>query len=114
LAILLPSIILLLFTATQICMYYLAREEALAAAQQYITAQRQYGASPTAGMDSYRQYMNNTTQWLTSPVATPGAADPTQVSVTVSGTAFTFIPGFRFTVAESAHGTIERTTPVPP
>jgi Flp pilus assembly protein TadG len=116
LAILLPGIVALLFASIQIAVYFLARSEALAAAQEGVTAQRAYHAptcangSPTCvGAQHAQTFINQSQGWLNTGVPTV-TTDATTVTVVVTGTTLSLIPGVDWTVSQTAHGTIERVT----
>ena len=117
LAILLPGIVVLLFASIQTAVYFLARSEALAAAQEGVTAQRAYGAPTCAngssaciGAQHANTFIDQSQGWLTGGVPTV-TTDATTVTVVVSGTTLSLIPGVDWTVTQTAHGGIERVTP---
>jgi Flp pilus assembly protein TadG len=109
LAVLLPAIILALFLSIQVAVYFLARSEALAAAQEGVTAQRAYRASDGIGATRANSFIAHSQGWLVNS-APHVTTDATGVTVTVSGSALSLIPGVTWTVSQSAHGTIERVT----
>lgn len=120
LAILFPIVLLALFASIQISLYYLAREQALSAAQQYITAERVYGAQTgpdpdAAGKASAQAYLGSGYIWLSNIQVNPLVTNATDVSVSVTGNVITIIPWLHYTVTAVAHGTVERlAVPVPP
>lgn len=109
LAILLPVIITLLFTSIQLAVYFLARSEALAAAQEGVTAQRAYQATNGVGAAHANAFIQRSDGWLVDgqPQVT---TDATQVTVIVTGQSLSLIPGWTLRVSQTAHGTIERIT----
>jgi len=123
LAILLPVIVLALLSSIQIALYFLAKSEALGAAQQGVSAQRAYLAQAGTGTRAADLYVHNGNGWLgneTSSVScpvpgsasttTPCTATSTTVTITVTGKALSLLPGWNLTVTQSAHGEIERIT----
>ncbi len=123
LAILLPVITFALLASIQVSLYFLARSEALGAAQQGVTAQRAYLAHAGTGTAIANQFVAHGDGWLTgetstvscpapgsSSTTTPCTAASTGVTITVTGTALSLVPGWTITVTQSAHGTIERIT----
>ncbi|HKD97703.1 MAG TPA: TadE/TadG family type IV pilus assembly protein [Micromonosporaceae bacterium] len=115
LAILLPVIVLALFAAIQVSVYFLARSEALAAAEEAVTAQRAYQAAAGAGDARARAYLTGSGGgWLGGwTVRVDTASQPTQVTATVTGQALSLLPGVHFTVTQTAHGSVERVTEGP-
>jgi Flp pilus assembly protein TadG len=128
LAILLPVITFALLASIQVSLYYLARSEALGAAQQGVTAQRAYLARTGSGTATANQFVAHGDGWLAGEASTvscpiPGSGDTTTpctaastgVTITVTGFALSLVPGWNLAVTQSAHGTIERIThPVSP
>jgi Flp pilus assembly protein TadG len=117
LAILMPAIVVLLFASIQLAVYFLARSEALAAAQEGVTAQRAYqaptcanGSTSCVGAKQATTFINQSQGWLVSGVPSV-TTDATQVTVVVTGKSLALIPGIDWTVTQTAHGTIERVTP---
>jgi Flp pilus assembly protein TadG len=128
LAILLPVIITALFASIQVSVYFLARAEAAAAAQECVTVQRSYlvasslvASDPSdpakkAGHDAAVAFVNsgNAGSWLSLTKVTC-ATNPTGsvgVTATVTGNAPSVIPFFHVGVSVTAHGTLE--LPAPP
>jgi Flp pilus assembly protein TadG len=124
LAILLPVIITALFASIQVSVYFLARAEAAAAAQECVTVQRSYAvasnpldpAKQAAGHDAAVAWVNsgNAGRWLTLKSVTC-ATNPTGsigVTGTVTGNAPSLIPFFHVFVSVTAHGPQE--LPAPP
>jgi TadE-like protein len=123
LAILLPIIVFALLASIQIALNFLARSEALAAAQQGVTSQRAYLARAGVGTQAADLYVSDGNGWLggetssancpvpgSSSTTTPCTATSTTVTVTVTGKAISLVPGWSMTVSQSAHGEIERIT----
>lgn len=110
LAIVAPLIILLLFLAIQIAAVFIARSAALSAAQEAVSAQRAYQAPPGAGIAKGNAFLTHTGDWLTSAEVAAAPAEADEVAFTVTGQALSVIPGMRFAVEQTAHGTVERFT----
>ena len=117
LAILLPVIVVAMFATIQVAVYFLARTEALAVAQEAVSVQRLYGATPTAYITGANALLNDGAdgKWLQSatvgkPVPT---ADGTGFTVTVSGNAPSLIPKFTVGFSVTVHGTYEVKSPTP-
>ncbi|MEV4623033.1 TadE/TadG family type IV pilus assembly protein [Asanoa sp. NPDC049573] len=110
LAIVAPLIILLLFLAIQIASVFLARSAALSAAQEAVSAQRAYQAPPGAGIAKGKEFLEHTGGWLSATAVSEAPAEADEVAFTVTGQALSVIPGVRFRVSQTAHGTVERFT----
>lgn len=113
LAIVLPAILVLLFSSVQAAAWFVARATARNAAQEAVTAQRAYQAPDGVGELQARDFLGRAGDWLGGWQSTPPscATTATEVSCTVRGRALSVIPGIRLTVRETAHGTVERFTP---
>ena len=57
-------------------------------------------------------FLTHTGDWLTDADVTAAPAEANEVAFTVTGKALSVIPGKTFTVSQTAHGTVERLTPV--
>ncbi|MFD0822344.1 TadE/TadG family type IV pilus assembly protein, partial [Micromonospora zhanjiangensis] len=113
LAILLPTILVLLIISIQAAAYYLARALALNAAQIAVTESRTYrGGTAADGEAAARQFVANAPRWLVlTSVEVDKPADGGQVTATVRGTALTLLPGVTIEVRQSASGPVERFVP---
>lgn len=113
-----------MFASIQVSVYFLARAEAAAAAQECVTVQRSYlvasdqsdPAKKVAGHDAAVAFVNsgNGGNWLTQTQVTC-ATNPSGtagVTATVTGNAPSLIPLFHVGVSVTAHGTLE--LPAPP
>lgn len=112
LAILFPTVLLLIFGVVQGALYFHARNVALAAAQEGVRVARSEGGSAGAGGHAARSFVN---QAGGDDVMTGVDVNPTRTAtkatVTVSGTALSAIPGVPgFKVTQTAEGTVERFT----
>jgi len=106
-----------MFATIQVAVYFLARTEALAVAQEAVSAQRVYGADPTAYSVAATALLNQGAdgQWLETPVGVvlTKSADGTGFTIKVTGKAASLIPGYAVNVSVIVHGTYEVKTPTP-
>lgn len=111
-AILGPVLLLLIFTIVQFGLWFYARNLALAAAQEGVTAARAYGASPGAGVTRARTFLDQQAgDSLTQTVATSSGSTATRVRIEVTGRALSIIPGLPgLQVTQSADAPVERFT----
>jgi hypothetical protein len=117
LAILLPVIVVAMFATIQVAVYFLARTEALAAAQEAVSVQRLYGAGTNDYLAGANTVVNAGVdgRWLQgAKIGTPKPTkDGTGFTVTVVGNAPSLIPYFSVGVSVIVHGTYEVKTPTP-
>jgi hypothetical protein len=112
LAILFPAIILLTFAAVQVASWFLARDVALNAAQQAVTAQRGYNAPDGVGVARANDFLAQAGDWLVHPHVTV-VRNGDDVQATVTGGSLPFV--ISWDVSQTAHGRVERfTTDVAP
>jgi len=109
LAILAPAVLLALFASIQVAAVFMARSVALSAAQEASTAERAFGAPAGAGEDRGRSFLGRAGDWLSGGQVIV-ERDGEQVTTTVTGQAISLIPGFTFTVSQTARGEVERFT----
>jgi Flp pilus assembly protein TadG len=109
LAILAPAILLALFASIQTAAVFMARSVALSAAQEATTAERSFGAPAGAGQQRGSAFLARTGDWLSGGTVTV-QREGGQVTSTVTGSAISLIPGFTFTIRQTAHGEVERFT----
>jgi Flp pilus assembly protein TadG len=95
------------FIVAQAGFVFYARSMALAGAIQGANAARAYGGDSTAGRDKARDFLSRVGWGLENPVVTV-TSNGTEVTVVVTGTTQTIIPGVSFTVTQRAHGPVER------
>ncbi|MFJ6196708.1 TadE family protein [Micromonospora sp. NPDC092111] len=111
LAVVMPAVLVLLFASVQVAVWFVARSTALNAAQSGVNAQRVLQAPAGAGEARANRFLRTAGDWLVG-ARTQCAATATQVTCTVTGRSLTVVPGVRFQVRQTAHGTAERwTTP---
>ncbi len=114
LAILFPVFVLLILVGVQGALIFYGRNVALAAAQKGANAESAFGAPAGAGDARARAYLTkmgdvlNDWDVAVTPVA-EGAAEPTAVRVTVTGTTLGWL-GLRFRVSQTAYAPLERFT----
>jgi Flp pilus assembly protein TadG len=106
-AILVPVVLLLLFTCIQVSLYSFARSVALTAAQEGANAQRAYGALPGAGEKKADDIINaqgDVLQGWHVSVTTSGG----EVVVTVTGSSLSLFPGVDgYSISQTSSGPIE-------
>ncbi|GAA0903204.1 TadE/TadG family type IV pilus assembly protein [Virgisporangium aurantiacum] len=105
LAILFPVVLLLLFASIQIAAWFLARNVAMAAAQEAVTAERAYNAPSGTGQARAGRFLDGAGDWLVGPKVTV-VRDGDDVSATVTGRSLRFL--LAFDVSQTAHGRVER------
>ncbi|MFE5029891.1 TadE/TadG family type IV pilus assembly protein [Streptomyces sp. NPDC056656] len=110
-AIVFPFVLLLTVAVVQASMWYYAREIALTAAREGLSAARSYQASPAEGAARAREVLDRTAgdSLMSSSVSTTGGGQ--RITVEVSGTAQSMLPGVPgLRITQSASGTVERWT----
>ncbi|MFJ9662102.1 TadE/TadG family type IV pilus assembly protein [Streptomyces griseoflavus] len=110
-AIVYPLVLLTAIAVIQASMWYYARQIALTAAREGVTAARAYQASPADGAARAREVLGRTAgDSLRSPTVTSGSTGE-RIRIQVSGTAQSMIPGIPGrTITQSASGPVERWT----
>ena len=108
-AIVATAMILLIFAVVQVGLVYHARSLALAAATQAANAGRGYQAPTGSASDVAAGFLADAGDGLTETSVTT-VQTGTDVSVTVTGTAISVLPGITFTVSQTAHGSVEQPT----
>jgi Flp pilus assembly protein TadG len=107
-AIVLPLLLVCLFTVVHLAMYHLARQAALSAAQVAVAAQQGWGAADGAGEQSARRFLREIPPVLRPPVEIVLTSDGRVVEATVTGTAVSVIPWYSHPVTQTARGPVER------
>ncbi|MFE2736192.1 TadE family protein [Streptomyces sp. NPDC059349] len=110
-AIVFPFVLLLTVAVVQASMWYYARQIALTAAREGLSAARSYQASPADGAARAREVLDRTAgdSLMSSSVSTAGGGQ--RITVEVSGTAQSMLPGVPgLHITQSASGTVERWT----
>ncbi|RAG81238.1 hypothetical protein DN069_34000 [Streptacidiphilus pinicola] len=101
LAILAPAVMLLLFTIVQAGFYFYARDVAVTAAQQGVETARVHGATLGEGLTQSWDLIHRTGGSITGPAVT-GSQTAAEVTITVSGSVTTWIPGLTFHLSQTA------------
>ena len=109
LAIVAFGMLVLTFSVVQVGLVFYARSLAHVTATQAVNAARGYGATDEAGRIKARSFLDRAGAGLRDPVVRVDRVG-TDVTVTVSGSAISVLPWLTFTIAESAHGSVERVT----
>ncbi|MBQ0953797.1 MULTISPECIES: TadE family protein [Streptomyces] len=108
-AIVFPFVLLATIAVIQASMWYYARQIALTAAREGVTAARTYQAGPADGTARARQVLERTAGDSLRSVSVSARSDGERVRVQVSGTAQSMIPGVPgLTITQSASGPVER------
>lgn len=115
LAILFPVFLVLILLGVQSALIFYGRTVALAAAQRGAAAESAYQAPPGAGQARAGAYLTRMgdvlSDWkvIVTRVREPGAAEPTAVRITVTGTTLGWL-GLRFRISQTAYAPLERFT----
>lgn len=100
---------LLLFTIVQAGFYFYARDVAVTAAQQGVETARVHGATLGEGQTQTWDLLHRTGGSITSPNVN-GSQTAAEVTITVSGTVTTWIPGLSFHLSQTATAAKEQLT----
>ncbi|MGW2650912.1 TadE/TadG family type IV pilus assembly protein [Streptomyces sp. NPDC001393] len=110
-AIVFPFVLLATVAVIQASMWYYARQIALTAAREGVSAARAYQSSPADGAAQARNVLGRTAGDSLSGYSVSASSDGQRVRVQVSGTALSMIPGVPgLQVTQSASGPVERWT----
>ena len=109
-AILGPALLLLIFTIVQTALWFYARNLALAAAQEGVSAGRGYGSTPDVGVTRAQSFLDrNASDSLQSTTVSSTGSTPTTVRISVTGRSLSVLPGVPgMSVTQSAEGPVER------
>ncbi|WP_079076705.1 TadE family protein [Streptomyces europaeiscabiei] len=108
-AIVYPFVLLLTIAVVQTSMWYYARQIALTAAREGVTAARSYQGTPGDGVAQAREVLGRTAGDSLSASTVTASSDGQRVRVQVSGTALSMIPGVSgLQITQSASGPVER------
>ncbi|MGW7362931.1 TadE family protein [Streptomyces sp. NPDC054841] len=111
-AIVFPFVLLATVAVVQASMWFYARQIALTAAREGLSAARTYQATPAAGAARAREVLGRTAgdSLQGASVSTAGSSAE-RVRIEVSGTALSMIPGIPgLRITQSASGAVERWT----
>ncbi|WP_455362586.1 TadE/TadG family type IV pilus assembly protein [Streptomyces sp. SYSU K21746] len=110
-AIIFPFVLLATVAVIQASMWYYARQIALTAAREGLTAARAYQSSPADGSAQARDVLGRVAGDSLRGYSVVASSDGQRVRVQVSGTAMSMIPGVSgLQVTQSASGPVERWT----
>jgi len=110
-AIIFPFVLLATVAVIQASMWYYARQIALTAAREGLTAARAYQSSPAAGAARAQDVLGRTAGDSLRGYSVVAGSDGQRVRVRVSGTALSMIPGVAgLQITQSASGPLERWT----
>ncbi|WP_336621297.1 TadE/TadG family type IV pilus assembly protein [Streptomyces sp. DH10] len=110
-AIVFPFVLLATVAVIQASMWYYARQIALTAAREGLTAARAYESSTADGAAQGRDVLGRTAGDSLRGYSVSVSSDGERVRVEVSGTALSMIPGLSgLQVSQSASGPVERWT----
>ncbi|MFE6554118.1 TadE family protein [Streptomyces sp. NPDC057746] len=108
-AIVFPFVLLATVAVIQASMWYYARQIALTAAREGLTAARAYQSSPAAGASQARNVLERTAGDSLRGYSVSVSSNGRRVRVQVSGTALSMIPGVPgLQVSQTASGPQER------
>lgn len=106
--IVLPAILLVVFTGTQAGLWYYGRVLALHAAQEAVLAGRVDPVSTARAQQRAQQFLDEAAgDWITAP-SIEATSDGNTVRVTVTGQSLTIVPGLTLTFSQTAAGGVER------
>lgn len=110
-AIVYPFVLLAAIAVIQASMWYYARQIALTAAREGVSAARAYRAGPADGAARAREVLSRTAGDSLRFASVTAGSTGTRVRIQVSGTAQSMIPGLPgVSITQSASGPIERWT----
>jgi len=110
-AIVFPFVLLATIAVIQASMWYYAREIALTAAREGLTAARAYQASPADGAARAQEVLGRSAGDSLRGYGVSAGSDGQRVRVQVSGKALSMIPGLSgLKITQSASGPVERWT----
>ncbi|MEU5524677.1 TadE/TadG family type IV pilus assembly protein [Streptomyces sp. NPDC047860] len=110
-AIIFPFVLLATVAVIQASMWYYARQIALTAAREGLTAARAYESNPADGAAQARDVLGRAAGDSLRGYSVLASSDGQRVRVEVSGTALSMIPGLSgLQVSQSASGPVERWT----
>ncbi|MFI1759711.1 TadE family protein [Streptomyces sp. NPDC020571] len=113
-AIVYPFVLLAAIAVIQASMWYYARQVALTAAREGVTAARAYQAGPADGTARARQVLDRTAGDSLRSTSVRAGSDGERVRVQVRGVAQSLLPGVPgLTITQSASGPVERWVPGP-
>ncbi|MFD5017143.1 TadE/TadG family type IV pilus assembly protein [Streptomyces chartreusis] len=113
-AIIFPVVLLATVAVIQASLWFYARQIALTAAREGVTAARAYEPSPAEGATRARTVLARTAGDSLTGYSITASSNGQRVRIEVSGTALSIIPGLPgLQITQSASGPVERWTTVP-
>ncbi|MCZ4603517.1 pilus assembly protein [Streptomyces sp. Lzd4kr] len=110
-AIIFPFVLLAAVAVVQASMWFYARQIALTAAREGVSAARAYESSPAEGAALARDVLTRTAGDSLTGYSVAASSDGQRVRVEVSGSALSMIPGVSgLQITQSASGPVERWT----
>ena len=108
LAVIFPSVLLLIVAAVQAGLLFHARHLAQAAAQEGLRATRKYDGTTSAGQQAATTLLTQSAGDLLAGRQISVQRTPQQADVRITGHAISLLPGLSFTVSAHAAGPVER------
>ncbi|WP_432198855.1 TadE family protein [Streptomyces sp. bgisy027] len=110
-AIIFPFVLLATVAVVQASMWFYARQIALTAAREGVSAARAYDSSPAEGAAQARDVLTRTAGDSLTGYSVSASSNGQRVRVEVSGSALSMIPGVSgLQITQSASGPVERWT----
>ncbi|WP_373462323.1 TadE family protein [Streptomyces sp. V3I7] len=110
-AIIFPFVLIATVAVVQVSMWFYARQIALTAAREGLTAARAYQSRPADGADQAREVLGRTAGDSLTGYSVSASSSGQRVRVQVLGSAMSMIPGISgLQVVQSASGPVERWT----
>jgi len=110
LVVLMPLLLLILFSGVQGAVYYNARTLAMAAAQEGARAAARENATLAAGASAAAAFVTEVAGDSLTAVTVTGSRTPVTATITVRGSSLSLVPGWTPTVEQSASLPVERIT----
>lgn len=110
LVVLMPLLLLILFSGIQGAVYYHASTLALAAAQEGARAAARENATLAAGTSAATAFLTHAAGDSLTGVRVTGTRTPVTATITVTGSSLSLVPGWTPTVTHTASLPVERIT----
>ena len=110
LVVLMPLLLLILFSGVQGAVYYHASTLALATAQEGARAAARQNATLASGTSAATAFLTDTAGDSLTAVTITGSRTPATATITVRGSSLSLVPGWTPTVEQSASRPVERIT----
>lgn len=109
-AVLAVVVLMLVFTAIQVGLYYHARKVAQSAARQGVEAGRAFGAGEGDGVAQAQDFLARYGNSVRGAQVSSSGSTAEEVRITVRGSVATLVPGLELDVTQYADAPIERWT----